>query len=749
MQDIPYLVHLGFGDDTPPLLLGELTEDQINYFYQALKARTEGRALPAYSPPTLAIANPAKAPARLDKKKALTYFNGPQLAMARALLPNTITYGPYVGQPITYPITKKQIESVDLLEACVFVATFVPSLAKKLPSKLYQAIIDADGRGLTRSEILEILSGDSQETIDLIKTTVSSYLLRENTKLAKRKVPSSLGFGVPTEDPRFNLAPIGGGKGLGFLPHDSLINTGYGARSYLEILQSITPQEFNDLDAEIRSIIMFTVRKSIEVLRAVKTVSSKPTCCPYASDACKSVCLVDAGQRYATRKTLTGTEITDTTKLDAASGRVSLASLHTAFIANPIAFFRVFVESCLQESIAHETEIFTEMLRERSRGERITIRSVDTYKKKMPCSIRLNVYSDYVWENICPDLFKIFNGKTRFGSEGVYPFIQFYDYTKISGRWNAKQKAKGYELLGIDASSDPNPTYSRPDNYHLTFSYNGSEASKLQGEFGRLLGQNITYVFYSTYLTNALFSKFVDALDPQTTIEKTSLTRFVRLIRDSLAQTLGESVPIGSTLTDLSIDEALPEAYLGIPVINGDAYDLRYLDQYANTSEEGFIVGLSWKGPTNLTIRYKGTAYQINPLSAALALSFAEKLKSPNPPPDVKDRNIPDLYQKLYSSAAFGIVRLFLGEFQIEKDGKTIPISLFISPSGNPSAKTTLDLLSKISSRGTLGRASELPTPPSITFSTEQGSSFSLTDSAMSDLQAFLTKTIGCSIDIV
>lgn len=754
MQDSKFLVHLGFGDDVPPLLLGELTQDQIEYFYQALKARTEGRVLPAYTAPTLAIANPAPPSQRFDKTKILGYFNSPKLAMDRALLPKKITYGPYLGASITYPITKAQIESTSLLEACVLIATFVPSLAKKIPVNLRQAIIDAGDRGLSEAEILRVFSGSSKkskETIDLLKSNTVSYILRENTKLAKRKIPSSLGFGSPTEDPRFNLAPIGGGKGLGFLPHDSLINTGYGARSYLDILTNIEPDEFNDLAAEDRPIVRFLIDKSIQTLNEVKQATRKPTCCPFASESCRSVCLVDAGQRYATRKTLTGTEIKDPTMLDAASGRVSLASLHTAFIANPIAFFRVLVEACLEESIQHEASIYTEMLRERARGEQITIRSVDAYKKKIPCSVRLNVFSDYVWEEICPDLFTIFNGKTQFGSEGVYPFIQFYDYTKIPGRWTAKQKARGYKMLGMKSSEDPNPTYSRPSNYHLTFSYNGSEASKQQGEFGRAIGQNITYVFYSTYVSNALFNRFVETLDPSTSIETRSLIKLVRLIQEALTSTMGETVSIAESLTDVSIADVLPERYQGVPVINGDAYDLRYLDQYANTSEEGIIVGLTWKGPTNLTIQYKGNSYQINPLSAALALSYAEQLKDPNRTPKSTDINIPDLYQKLYASAAFGIVRLFLGEFQIQTDGKTIPISLFVSPSGNPSARTTLKFFSEASAQGRkLKRASDITAPiPNISFNTESGASFNLTDNAMSDLQAFLTKTLGCKIDIV
>ena len=56
---------------------------------------------------------------------------------------------------------------------------------------------------------------------------------------------------------------------------------------------------------------------------------------------------------------------------------------------------------------------------------------------KLP-AIRLNGTSDIVWEKIFPELF------------GLYPTIQFYDYTK-----HAKRAMKSWKL---------------PENYHLTFS---------------------------------------------------------------------------------------------------------------------------------------------------------------------------------------------------------------------------------------------------------------------------------------
>ncbi len=56
-------------------------------------------------------------------------------------------------------------------------------------------------------------------------------------------------------------------------------------------------------------------------------------------------------------------------------------------------------------------------------------------------AVRLNVYSDIPWEREFPELFE------------AYHDVQFYDYTKVPGRFD------------------------RPRNYHLTYSYTGTTAS--------------------------------------------------------------------------------------------------------------------------------------------------------------------------------------------------------------------------------------------------------------------------------
>lgn len=77
------------------------------------------------------------------------------------------------------------------------------------------------------------------------------------------------------------------------------------------------------------------------------------------------------------------------------------------------------------------------------------------------CFVRLNIYSDIPWELVCPELF------------AEYPDVMFYDYTKIAGR---------------DVSAIP--------NYHLTFSFSGTELNRkrMWREY-RNRGRQIALVF--------------------------------------------------------------------------------------------------------------------------------------------------------------------------------------------------------------------------------------------------------------
>lgn len=115
-------------------------------------------------------------------------------------------------------------------------------------------------------------------------------------------------------------------------------------------------------------------------------------------------------------------------------------------------------------------------------------------------AVRLNGTTDILWE--------------RYLDMGLYPEIQFYDYTK----WSWKERIKAI----------------RTPNYHLTFSRSEDTTDSQMIDYtNRLNEMNIAVVF---------------------------------------------------------ADKALPESYLGFPVIDGDKTDLRFLDP------TGVIVGLTAKG---------------------------------------------------------------------------------------------------------------------------------------------------------
>jgi hypothetical protein len=90
------------------------------------------------------------------------------------------------------------------------------------------------------------------------------------------------------------------------------------------------------------------------------------------------------------------------------------------------------------------------------------------HREGLKLGVRLNVYSDIRWELEFPELF------------AAFPQVQFYDYTKWPGRLQ------------------------RPRNYHLTYSYTGTTASRNTAlEYARH-GINSAVVF----TTAALPSRF-------------------------------------------------------------------------------------------------------------------------------------------------------------------------------------------------------------------------------------------------
>ena len=122
-------------------------------------------------------------------------------------------------------------------------------------------------------------------------------------------------------------------------------------------------------------------------------------------------------------------------------------------------------------------------------------------KLRVKLAVRLNGTSDIPWENIPITI----DGVTFPNIMAVFPFVQFYDYTKL-------------------------PNRRVPKNYHLTVSYSG--ANPAYAAKAAKTKHNLAVVFHG----------------------------------------------------------ALPATFLGRPVIDGDANDLRFLDP------TGVVVGLTAKG---------------------------------------------------------------------------------------------------------------------------------------------------------
>ena len=179
-------------------------------------------------------------------------------------------------------------------------------------------------------------------------------------------------------------------KGLSLLPHGA---------------------SFTDLNVRrIRDELMSQVY-GVQEVRQVRIST-----CTKASPECRASCLVFSGRNLADDY-----------------NTVKKYSLLQAFVAHPVAFCRMIVDSI-------------QMHRDRC-----------LKSKTMPL-VRLNVFSDLPWELIFPELFDHFDGDN---------FVQFYDYTKIPGR-------------------------KVPPNYDITFSFAGVEWSAEAMQFE--INQNLRRV---------------------------------------------------------------------------------------------------------------------------------------------------------------------------------------------------------------------------------------------------------------
>lgn len=549
-------------------------------------------------------------------------LNGPLQAMSEsvALLANTITIGKSpnrsVGNKISYPITKSQLERVDLQEAAVNLAIFSVGTRKLMSDEMIEM--------LQTSQFIDVAKLIDQSSnpratkglVQKITTRFVDWMISANAKLEKSKLPASLGIGAPSDVEGWNYGPTDGSEGLQLLPNATLIRrTESDQISFYDAIVDLDVGLFGKDSREwvFKDLILTTLDNLGN--------TQKMTCCPQASNPCRMVCLADGVQRSASRKDVLGREfenIQDPTLDEVSYNRMSLGCRHTAFLSNPYYFMRILLEAIHKRALSYPNKLnrYNEAVEPEYR---LDDRAKAEYLKKVPPSVRLNVLSDYVWELICPDLFEVFGGRSTFNGTRM-PYVQFYDYTKIPGRWPKEIRDLVADHLGMP----PNNSHMLPENYHITFSFSGTKGSLNLSEIQNWAGQNTTFVFQTTAITSGEIKQL---LDPQfaayrNLIEASDLSeseklalernvlRYLKGFRSQLMNALKKAkikgLKIRSKGTPLKVP-LLPSTHMGYQVINGDFSDLRFLDAWQKKNpEDAAVVGLNWKVPHGARFKIEG-----------------------------------------------------------------------------------------------------------------------------------------------
>ena len=627
---------------------------------------------PTYSTYAYAYANPSARQNADDSTIAERSLKGVYTATIpkNNLYPTRCTVGRQVHNDHLFPIQRTYLEKVSLDEAVASLMFFFPTLTDTLSEETRTKM--QTQRFLSDADISKFSASD-KSLFTKAKVKLTTTMLSGNAKLKKSKVPRILGLELKGQAPSrsdFVETDVPGSVGLSLLPNYSLTNPDTletGERSFLTIIKDPstkvytyasemkfvdlkskkpTTSELEEFHATRVANFDFFKTLTLETLAPFTT----QTCCAFASKGCKTICLYATGGRYYTicdvlkqqAKTpstqlkleseeasledelvetvneavdpiskLRRAEGGDRIEKDANYNRMITGCWHTAFLANPIYYIRILIENIKLHIESHKSQLcFLNQKLE-------TPLNADNLYKKLPPSVRLNVYSDYVWETICPDLFDIFDGKRSFAGQRM-SFVQFYDYTKIPGRWSQSIRQDVANAFGI---KDPTPSYKLPKNYHITFSFSGSKASYEQSIFAsKYAKQNSTFVFFSTDLNSSIFERIkedakrltdnqklqstVTFLNKAQSIQK-AITKFMktRAVQGGLEKTMG----------------LIPRTHEGFRVIDGDAYDLRFLDidLAEQLRVDSLIVGLKYKEPTNLKIDIGG-GYTVNPLTASL-----------------------------------------------------------------------------------------------------------------------------------
>jgi hypothetical protein len=574
-------------------------------------------------------------------------FNNPK----RKMRSDECSLGRHMGKEITYPISVREVEDISVEEAGVNLAFCFPSFIYNENLKVpLSALMEFETKRYISQEFIDSLPSKDRTTIKRITQTLTEKFFKSNAKLEKQYVPSEMGIGEPSEISGYNIAPTLGSEGLNLTNANSLFGgestTGMPAvrdilKKHLEKLkkgeyskhwytlkgESGEKKHTRDSDFSKRLGICLET-----LLEALDGFGESNDCCTNKSKGCYSNCLTFSGRRNSITNIFK-----EKTALAEGQSRMLGAYLHTTFLANPYYFLRLMIHATYQHVAKHTNELCMHNSNARYDNDLKVIDNVDEYMKTLPPSLRLNVYSDYIWEKIYSDYFDLFDLKKpkQFAKYGKAS-VMFYDYTKHPTRWSTAQRKKLFDEVGIEWNDKYK--YDLPSNYHLTFSFSGTKASFISSQICGLAGQNATYVFSSTSITSTAVDwalkntkqvfgglggdNVKTAFDTLNTKLKKTLTEYFGANFETASTQSLQYSGSGSLRThgNLQYTELLPASYFGIPVVSGDLYDLRYLDRYKQKDGESVIVGLAWKTPNNVKINVNGTSKALEPSICAMFL---------------------------------------------------------------------------------------------------------------------------------
>lgn len=707
--------------------------------------------------PSKMRANPSRIKRYTEANNAVGLMSVPQTTIETrrqtTLLPKVCT----AGEPkeVSFPISVRDVEDVSLELAAANLAVCYPSAAKYLPSKVLDELIRT---GNVTEEFIRKLPDADIRSLQTTANVFCAEMLRGNTKLSQSKIPAVMGIGVPSDIEGYNFAPTSGSKGLNFMNAGSLIAgeeytqlTSFkdvvqanlaGIKQGRKLRMKTSPLGKRPKDPSGKATekqrkevlekqkawdkkeaaqtskythkVKYMTAGYTQILRALAPYSPVATCCVRASKDCKVNCLFTSGQRLVSGAIFEGEDL----QPDQATPRMLSGYMHSAFLANPYLFLRLLIHALYITCSEYEAEVCTYNAKALIDP---TIRPIEDIRKfidTLPPAVRLNVYSDYVWELIYRDIFDLFSTESpqRFGAYKPAS-IYFYDYTKIPGRWSTTQRKRIFDAYGMpwDSSYD----YDMPENYHITFSYSGTDVSFRHSQIANLAGQNSTFVFSTASLTH---SRIIEALEltkqqfsgkmskeAQGELNKLCSNveqQFLRAFREQGFDVgtkdfkyLGQE-DIGKYWSKEFI---LPEMYaVGIDqtpirVVSGDLYDIRYFDEYLKDDpSEALIVGLGWKTPKQIKVKINNKSVAVEPAVCSLVLESDPKVEG------------------VSAGVGFGIARYNLGRmFELTKDDVKKLFTVFVTAK-RPDQRAVNELISDLVMYGN-------DAVNGVTFSTETG----------------------------